>query len=151
MGTIVGCEDQPKPDPIGLDSGSTGGCKVDWNNASLAPKIGHVAGNTYWTQDGRWSFGCGNATSNDHRSGADDQPYMYARIFLLLTSGCYFPRLKKLCLSGWLPAPAPSRFTMPELQAAGQAKGSVVRKAGGLSVAQLEAKVRTLLELDDIY
>ena len=64
---MPGCGGQALPDPIGLDSGSTGGCKVDWANASLAPQIGHVAGNTYWTQDGEWSFGCGNATSGDHR------------------------------------------------------------------------------------
>eukprot|EP01043_Picozoa_sp_COSAG02_P055137 COSAG02_NODE_6351_length_3630_cov_2.661852_2_plen_84_part_00 len=60
---MPGCGGQSLPDPIGLDSGSTGGCKVDWKNASLSPKIGHVEDNTYWTQDGGWSFGCGNATS----------------------------------------------------------------------------------------
>ena len=78
---------------------------MDWANASLAPQIGHVAGNTYWTQDGEWSFGCGNATSGDHR------------------------------------------FTMPELQAAGEAKGSVVHKANALTVAALETKVRNKLGL----
>ena len=93
------------PDPIGLDSGSTGGCKVDWNNASLKDQIGHVHSNTYWTQDGEWSFGCGNATSGDHR------------------------------------------FTMEDLHAAGEAEGSTVKQAGGLTVAMLEKKVRTLLKL----
>jgi len=36
---------------------------------------------------------------------------------------------------------------MEELQAAGEAEGSVVKKAGGLTVAALEEKVRTLLNL----
>ena len=78
---------------------------MDWKNASLSNKIGHVEGNTYWTQDGNWSFGCGNATAADHR------------------------------------------FTMEELNAAGQAKGSVVNQANGLTVAMLEAKVRKKLGL----
>lgn len=64
---MPGCGGQPLPDPIGLDSGSTGGCKVDWHNATLRPNIGHVHSNKYWTQDGAWSFGCGNATSENHR------------------------------------------------------------------------------------
>ena len=104
-GCMPGCGDQPLPDPIGLDSGSTGGCKVDWHNATLKPLIGHVHSNVYWTQDGAWSFGCGNAMSESHR------------------------------------------FTMQELHAAGQATGSMVKKAQGLTVEELEQKARTLLGL----
>jgi hypothetical protein len=104
-GCMPGCAGQALPDPIGLDSGSTGGCKVDWANASLAPQIGHVHSNKYWTQDGKWSFGCGNATSPNHR------------------------------------------FTIPELQEAGEAVGSVVRHASGLTVAILEDKIKAKLFL----
>ena len=104
-GCMPGCAGQEKPDPIGLDSGSTGRCIVDWANQTLAPLIGHVEANTYWTQDGKWSFGCGNTTNTNHR------------------------------------------FTMPELQAAGQAKGSVVHMASRLTVAVLEAKVKALMQL----
>ena len=39
------------------------------------------------------------------------------------------------------------RFTMAELQAEGQAQGSAVKKADGLTVAALEGKVRALLRL----
>eukprot|EP01052_Picozoa_sp_SAG31_P010854 SAG31_NODE_603_length_13622_cov_19.019953_16_plen_131_part_00 len=49
-GCMPGCGGEPLPDPVGLDSGSTGGCKVDWNNLTLASQIGHISGNTYWTQ-----------------------------------------------------------------------------------------------------
>ena len=102
---MPGCGGQPLPDPIALDSGSTGGCKVDWHNDTLKPNIGQVHSNTYWTQDGEWSFGCGNATNGNHR------------------------------------------FTMQELQEAGEAKGSVVKNAKDLTVKVLEEKVRTLLGL----
>ena len=66
-GCMPGCGGQPLPDPIGLDSGSTGGCKVDWRNTTLRPQIGHVHSNMYWTQDSAWSFGCGVATSGSYR------------------------------------------------------------------------------------
>ena len=39
------------------------------------------------------------------------------------------------------------RTAMPELQAAGEAKGSVVHKANALTVAALETKVRNKLGL----
>jgi len=56
-------------------------------------------------QDGEWSWGCGNATSPNHR------------------------------------------FTMAEMQASGEAIGSVVNKASSLTVAGLEAKAKKLLGL----
>ena len=100
---------------------------MDWNNASLAPNIGHVASNIYWTQDGGWSFGCGNATSE-------------VRCCSRLPFGAICNQ-ESCCIV------QNHRFTMDELQAAGQADGSVVKKAGELTVTALEAKVRTLLKL----
>merc|ERR1712060_11768 len=56
------------PDPVGLDGTRSGAhCRLDFDNQSYVDNTGHIQENTYWTQDGKWSFGCGNRTSSDHR------------------------------------------------------------------------------------
>merc|ERR1712110_948489 len=58
------------PDPVGLDGTRVGAkCTLDFKNQSVAHLIGHIHDNKYWTQDGEWAIGCGNATNpgGDHR------------------------------------------------------------------------------------
>ena len=132
-------------------------------------------------------FGCGNATSDDHRSALGPGEVFRrqgqtaplachsaaaALALPFLVAGpwrqCYTlvlfrirERARRRCLrvarEGILlyyyppitthNTDAAPGFTMAELQAAGQAQGSAVRHAAGLSVAQLEAKVKVLMQL----
>jgi hypothetical protein len=55
-------------DPLGLDGTREGSaCLIDFSNVSNMDLLGHTHANAYYTQDGRWSFGCASKTDPNHR------------------------------------------------------------------------------------